>query len=333
MADNKGILVFNEVAEDGKLSSIATELLGCGKKLATDLGQQLVAVIAGSGVSGLAAEAVAFGADKVFVVDDPQLKDYQSDAYLQVMDKVVAQVNPSVIVLGQTAIGRDLAPRLAFKLKSAATLDCVELAIDPQSKLLLQTKPVYGGNARAVFTSDSFPQIATLRAKAAAPLARDDARKGEVVALAAGLDAAAVKVKVTQKIKEEVTGIKLEDAKVVIAGGRGIGSIEGFKQLDELAKLLKGAIGASRPPCDNKWIPDSGQIGLTGKIVTPDLYIAIAISGSSQHMAGCSGSKTIVAINKDPEANIFREARFGVVGDWKKILPAFSSKVKELMAG
>ncbi len=333
MADNKGVLVFSEVAEDGKLAAIATELLGCGKKLAADLGQELITVIAGSGISGLAAEAVAFGADKVFVVDDPALKDYQSDAYLQVMEKVVAQVNPSIIVLGQTAVGRDLAPRLAFKFKSAATLDCVELAIDPQSKLMLQTKPVYGGNARAIFTTDSMPQIATLRAKAAAPLARDDSRKGEVVAFAAGLDAGAIKVKTTQKIKEEVTGIKLEDAKVIIAGGRGIANADGFKQLDELAKLLKGAVGASRPPCDNKWIADSAQIGLTGKIVTPDVYIAVAISGSSQHMAGCSGSKAIIAINKDPEANIFREARFGVVGDWKKILPAFTGKVKELMAG
>ncbi|MBN1367203.1 MAG: electron transfer flavoprotein subunit alpha/FixB family protein [Dehalococcoidales bacterium] len=333
MADNKGILVFGEIAEDGKLSAIATELLGCGKKLSTDLGEELVAVIAGSGISGLAAEAVAFGADKVYVADDPLLKDYQSDTYLQVMSKLVAQVNPSVLILGQTAIGRDLAPRLAFNLKSAATLDCVELAIDPDSKKLLQTKPVYGGNARAIFTTDSFPQIATLRAKAAAPLARDDARKGEVIPFDAGLDASTVKVKVAEKIKEEVAGIKLEDAKVIIAGGRGIGTAEGFKQLDELAKLLKGAVGASRPPCDNKWIPDSAQIGLTGKIVTPDLYIAVAVSGSSQHMAGCSGSKTIIAINKDPEANIFREARFGVVGDWKKILPAFGDKVKELIAG
>ncbi len=333
MAEYKGVMVFGEVAEDGKLAAIATELLGCGKKLATDLGQELFAVVVGGGVGSVAQEAIAFGADKVYVVDDSQLKEYQSDAYFQVMDSVLKQVNPSVLILGQTAIGRDLAPRLAFKLNSAATLDCVELSIDPQSKLLLQTKPVYGGNARAVYTSGSFPQVATLRAKVASPLAKDDSRKGEVINVAVTIDPAKVKVKVTQKIKEEVTGIKLEDAKVVVTGGRGIGSADGFKQLDELAKILKGAVGASRPPCDSKWIPDSAQIGLTGKIVTPDLYIAVAISGSSQHMAGCSGSKTIVAINKDPEANIFKEARFGVVGDWKKILPAFRDKVKELMAG
>jgi electron transfer flavoprotein alpha subunit len=332
MADYKSVMVFCEVT-DSKLTAIATELLGCGKKLAGDLGQELLAVIVGSGVASVAAEAIAFGADKVYIIDDPLLKDYQGDTFIQVMDKVVKQVMPSVLILGQTAIGRDLAPRLAFKLNTAATLDCIELAIDPQSKLLLQTKPVYGGNARAVYTSESLPQIATLRAKAASPLAKDDSRKGEIINVAAGLDPAAVKVKVTQKVKEEVAGIKLEDAKVVVAGGRGIGSADGFKQLDELAKILKGAVGASRPPCDNKWVPDSAQVGLTGKIVTPELYIAVAVSGSSQHMAGCAGSKTIVAINKDPEANIFKEARFGVVGDWKKILPAFSNKVKELTTG
>jgi len=329
MADYKGVLIFCEVV-DSKLSSIATELLGCGKKLATDSGQELAAVLVGSGVAAVAAEAIAYGADKVYVVDEPALKDYQAEAYVQAMEKVTRQVMPQVLVLGQTTIGRDLTPRLAFKLNTAATLDCIELAVDPQNKKLLQTKPVYGGNARAVFTSDSFPQMATLRAKAASPLAPDTTRKGEVINIVAGIDAAALKAKVVQKIKEEVSGIKIEDAKVVVAGGRGIGGADGFKQLDELAKILKGAVGASRPPCDNKWVPDSVQIGLTGKIITPDLYFAIGLSGSSQHMAGCSGAKTIVAINKDAEANIFKEARFGVVGDWKKVLPALTAKVKEL---
>jgi electron transfer flavoprotein alpha subunit len=315
MAEYRNVMVFCEVA-DGKLTAIATELLGCGKKLAGDLGQELLAVIVGSGIASIAAEVIAFGADKVYVIDDPLLKDYQGDAYIQIMDKVLNQVKPGVLILGQTAVGRDLAPRLAFKLNTAAILDCVELAIDQQSKLLLQTKPVYGGNARAVYTSESLPQIATLRAKVASSLAKDDSRKGEIINVAAGLDPATLKVKVTQKIKEEVDGIKLEDAEAIVAGGRGIGSADGFKQLDELAKILKGAVGASRPACDNKW-----------------LYIAVAVSGSSQHMAGCAGSKTIVAINKDPEANIFKEARFGVIGDWKKILPAFSNKLKELMTG
>jgi electron transfer flavoprotein alpha subunit len=331
MAENKGVLVLGETKE-GKLASITTELLGGGRKLADDLGGELAAVLVGSGVASLAQEAIAGGADKVYVVDDPILKDYQTDTYVAVMEKVAKQAMPQVIIMGQTSIGRDLAPRLAFRLNTAAAMGCLELAIDPQSKKLLQTKPVYGGNALAVFTTDSFPQIATVRPKAMTPLAPDQSRKGEVIKVEAGLDPSALKAKVLEKVPEEVTGIKLEDAAVVVSGGRGIGSAEGFQQLEELARLLKGAVGATRPPCDNGWMPAGAQVGLTGKIVNPDLYIAIALSGSSQHMSGCSGSKTIVAINKDPEANIFREARFGVVGDWKKVMPAFTEKLKELLA-
>ncbi|OGO22658.1 MAG: hypothetical protein A2144_08040 [Chloroflexi bacterium RBG_16_50_9] len=331
MAENKGVMVFCEVA-GAKLASIAAEGLGIGRKLADGLGQELSAVLVGSGVSGLAQEAVSSGADKVYVVDDPLLKDYRTDAYVAVMAKVVNQAMPQILILGQTGVGRDLAPRLAFKIGTNVTLDCVELAIDEASKRLLQTKPVYGGNARAIFTSETNPQIVTIRTKAMAPLAPDASRKGEVIKLDAGLEASAIRTKVLDRVIEKVEGIKLEDAEVVVSGGRGIGGAEGFKQLEELAKVLKGAVGASRPPCDNGWIPDTLQVGLTGKIVAPELYIAVAISGSSQHMSGCSGSKNIVAINKDPEANIFREARFGVVGDWKKILPAFTNKVKELLA-
>jgi electron transfer flavoprotein alpha subunit len=331
MAENKGVLVLGETKE-GKLASITTELLGGGRKLADELGEELAVVLVGSGVADLAQEAIACGADKVYVVDDPLLKDYQTDAYMSVMDKVAGQMNPAVIIMGQTSIGRDLAPRLAFRLNTAAALGCLELAIDPSSKKLLQTKPVYGGNALAVFTTESFPQIATVRPKAMTPLEPDQSRKGEVVKVEAGLDVSAIRAKVLEKVPEEVEGIKLEDAEVVVGGGRGIGSAEGFAQLEELAKLLKGAVGATRPPCDNGWMPAGAQVGLTGKIITPDLYIAVALSGSSQHMSGCSGSKTIVAVNKDPEANIFREARFGVVGDWKKVVPALTEKLKELLA-
>ncbi len=332
MSEYKGVMILAEVAE-GKLSPIATELLGCGRKLADDLGQELSAALVGSDVSSLAKEAIAFGADKAYVVDDPILKDYQTDSYVSVMEKVVKQAMPQIILLGQTSISRDLAPRLAFKLETAATLDCVALAIDPDSKRLLQTKPVYGGNAQAIFTCESDPQIATVRAKVMSPLERDASRKGEVITIEAGLDPSAIRTKVVEKVKEEVAGVKLEDAPVVISGGRGIGGPEGFQQLQELAKLFKGAVGATRPVCDNGWMPDTSQVGLTGKIVTPDLYIAVALSGSSQHLAGCSSSKTIVAINKDPEANIFKAAHFGVVGDWKKVMPAFIEKVKELLAG
>lgn len=327
-----GVLVYAEITE-GKLNAIATESLGSGRKLATELGQELSAVLIGSNIGGLAQEAIAFGADKVYVVDDPALADYRTDAYVPVMDKVAKQAMPQIILLGQTSTGRDLAPRLAFRLNTAATLDCVALNIDPASKRLLQTKPVYGGNALAVFTCDSDPQIATVRSKAMTALARDDSRKGEVIAVQAGLDAAAIRTRVLEKKKEQVEGIKLEEAGVIISGGRGIGGADGFKQLAELAKVLKGAVGASRPACDSGWIPDTAQVGLTGKIVAPDVYIAIGISGASQHMAGCSGAKTIIAFNKDPEANIFKMANYGVVGDWKVLLPAFTKKVKELIGG
>jgi electron transfer flavoprotein alpha subunit len=307
--------------------------LGCGRKLADDLEEELSAVLIGSGVKEFAPESIAYGADKVYVIDDPLLKDYQADSYVAVIEKVVSQAMPEILLIGQTALGRDLAPRLAFRLNTGLSMDCIDLAIDSESKLLLQTRPVYGGNAQATFTTDGKPQIATVRAKAMSPLERDDSRKGELVSIEAGIDPSTIRAKVIDKVKEEVEGIKLEDASIVICGGRGIGGPEGFKQLEELAKVLKGAVGATRPPCDNGWVASTMQVGLTGKIVTPDVYIGLALSGSSQHLAGCSGSKTIIAINKDPEANIFREAHFGVIGDWKQALPAFTEKVKELLAG
>ncbi len=330
MAEYKGVMVYCEAAE-GRLLPIATELLGCGKKLAGDLGEELCAVLLGADVSSVAQEAITFGADKAYVVNDPQLGDYQTDSYVAALEKVVKEVMPQIVLMGQTSVGRDLAPRLAFRLDTAASMDCIDLAIDPESKRLLQTRPVYGGNAQATFTYDSDPQIATVRAKAMSPLEADPSRQGEVITIDAGLDPQAIRTRVLEKVPEEVAGIKLEDANAVICGGRGIGTAEGFKELEELARILKGAVGATRPPCDNGWVPDSAQVGLTGKIVAPDLYIGIALSGSSQHMSGCSGSKNIIAINKDPEANIFKEARYGVVGDWKKVVPAFRDKVKELL--
>ena len=330
MADNKGVMIFIE-ASDGKLSPIAKELLGAGRKLANDLGEELSALVAGSSVANMAAEAITFGADKVYAFDDPLLKDYRTDPYVAVIEKVVKQVNPRILLMGQTTIGRDLAPRAACRLATAAILDCIALEIDTDTKQLLLTKPVYGGNARAIYTMETFPQIATVRAKAMTALAPDNSRKGEVIAVDAGLDPAAIKTIVLQKVVQEAEGIKLEDASIIIAGGRGIGGPEGFKQLEELAKLLKGAVGATRPPCDNGWVPDTIQIGLTGKIVSPDVYLAVALSGASQHLAGCSGAKNIIAINRDPEANIFKEARFGVVGNWKQIVPAFQAKIKELL--
>jgi electron transfer flavoprotein alpha subunit len=331
MADAKGIMICGETTE-GKLASITTEILGCGRKLADELKEELSCVLIGQNLNEAAKAAIAHGADKVYVVDSPQFKEYQNDTYVAAMDKVAKDNSPRALLFGQTSIGRDLAPRLAFRLGVSATMDCLELAMN-SDKLLEQTKPVYGGNARAVYTSEAFPNIATIRQKAMTPLEPDSSRTGDVVPLQVDIDASQIKTKVVDTVKEEVAGIKLEDAQVIVSGGRGIGNAEGFKELEELAKLLKAAVGASRPPCDNDWVSDTMQIGLTGKIVTPELYIAVAISGASQHLAGCSSCKNIVAINRDPEANIFKEARFGVVGDWKQVLPAFRDKVKELLAG
>ncbi len=331
MAENKGIMVLAEV-RGGKPAAITAELLGGGRKLADDLGEELSAVLAGGEVAGLAGELIAAGADKVYLVEDPRLADYQPDAYTAVMEKVARETVPRAMLMGQTAIGRDLAPRLAFRLKTAATLDCVELAVEGGSGRLLQTKPVYGGNALAVFSGDTFPQVATVRAKVMTPLEPDASRQGETVPFAVEPGDADVRTRLLEKIPREEEGIRLEDAGVVVSGGRGIGSAEGFKQLEELAGLLKGAVGGTRPTVDNGWLPDQLQVGLTGRIVAPELYIAVALSGASQHMSGCSGSKNIVAINRDAEANIFREARFGVAGDWKKVLPAFTEKLRELLA-
>jgi electron transfer flavoprotein alpha subunit len=327
----QGVAVYCEIKGDNLLP-IAAEGLGIGRHLADVLGQPLSAVLLGSDIGGLAASAIAAGADRVYVVDDPILKDYVADAFIGALEKAVNEIKPRVLIMGQTDAGREIAPRLAFRLDTAATLDCVDLAIDPETKRLLQTKPVYGGNAQAVYTGESDPQIVTIRTKAFTALEPDASRQGEIINLAAAPDPASLKTKVLDRVVEAAAGIKIEDAGVVVAGGRGIGGAEGFSQLQELATLLKGAVGASRPPCDNGWIADTVQVGLTGKIIAPEVYIAVAISGSSQHMSGCSGSKTIIAINKDREANIFRHARFGVVGDWKKVLPAFTAKIKELVA-
>ncbi|MEK7847308.1 MAG: electron transfer flavoprotein subunit alpha/FixB family protein [Chloroflexota bacterium] len=329
MASPLSVLVAAEVTE-GKLSPTTRELLGCARGLAGKLGGEVGCALLGSGVAGLAAQLIAHGADRVVVADAPGLKDYLSDSYTGVMEAVVKQTDPQIVLLGHTSQGRDLGPRLAFRLGAGLATDCVELDIDGASKRLLATRPVYGGNARATFSTETRPQMATVRSKAMSPLPADPSRKGETVALSP-LPPTASRAALTGRAKEEVKGVKLEDASVVVSGGRGVGGVDGFKQLEELARTLKGAVGATRAACDNGWWPASAQVGLTGKIVAPDLYIAVALSGSSQHMAGCSGSKTIVAINKDPEANIFKEAQYGAVGDYRQLLPAFARRVKELL--
>ena len=333
MAEGKGILIFGELA-DGKLATISLELLSAGRKLAEEISEDVSIALLGSEIGDAAKEAVSFGADKVYVVDQPLFKEYQADSYIAAMEKLCKEISPNILLAGQTSIGRDLAPRLAFRLDAGITADCIDLAIDPDTKLLLKTHPVYGGNALAVYASEETkPQMATVRPKVMSPIEQDDSRKGEIIPFDPGIDASIIKAKVTEVVKEEVKGIKLEDADVVICGGRGIGGPEGFEELGKFAKMLNGAVGATRPPCDEGWVPTHLQVGLTGKMVTPTLYVGIALSGSSQHIAGCSGSKNIIAINKDPDANIFKVAHFGIVSDYKKILPSFMNKCGELISG
>jgi electron transfer flavoprotein alpha subunit len=333
MSDYKGVMIVGEFT-DGTLGAITGELLGIGRKLADSLNEPLSAVLLGEKVANAAKDVIALGADYVYVVESPLLKDYVTDAYVGAMERLCQEVKPNILLMGQTPIGRDLAPRLAFRLGTGATLDCLDLKIDPQTKLMVQTKPVYGGNALAeVVCEKTRPQMATVRPKTMEALPRNDSRKGEVINFDPKLDASKIRVRFLERVKEKVEGVKLEDASVIVCGGRGMGGPEAFGPLRELAQLLGGAVGATRPPCDNGWVPPTLQIGLTGKIVSPNLYIAVAVSGASQHLSGCSGAKNIVAINKDPEANIFKVARYGVVGDYKKILPPFTNKVKELLKG
>lgn len=212
-------------------------------------------------------------------------------------------------------------------------MDCLSLSIDPESKLLVSTRPVYGGNAHAKIVSKTArPQMATLRPKIVPPAERNDSRQGQTIPVEGKLDPSLLKVKVIERIKEEVEGVKLEDAEVVVSGGRGIGSAQNFGMIRELAEVLGGAVGATRPACDEGWVPVTRQVGQSGKVVSPKLYIAVALSGAMSHISGCLGSKTIVAINKDPEANIFNVAHLGIVADYREVLPALTAKLKELLS-
>lgn len=333
MADHKGVLVCGEISE-GKLAPITIELLGVGRKLADELGEELCILLMAGKTGGMGQEAIAYGADKVFVAEDSLLEGYNSDAYTQVASDLCRKLLPSIVLLGHTDIGCDLAPRLNGRLGGGLAMDCAGLSIDSATKVMVSTRPIFGGNAYAtVLSKSSRPQMATLRQKTVPPAERNEARQGQVFPVEGKIDPSTIKIKVIDRIKEEVEGIKLEDAEIVIAGGRGIGNAQNFEMLRELARVLGGAVGATRPPCDEGWTPAMLQIGQSGKVVSPKLYIAVALSGAMSHIVGCLGSKVIVAINKDPEANIFSVAHFGIVADFKEVLPTLTSKLKELKKG
>jgi len=332
MAEAKGVLVLGEIA-GAELSSSSLELLAAARKLSASLGEEVAIALLGDTLDVPAKTAISHGADQVYAVNHPQLRQYHPDLFLAALETLCREASPRIILMSRSNQGRELGPRLAFRLGVGLAQDSLEIALDPATKKLMANRPVYGGNAVAVVSCNATPQMAAIRPKAYEPLAADAARQGKITSFPVDLKPEAARSRVVSVVKEEAKGVKLEEARVVVSGGRGLGGPEPFKNLDALAKLLGGAVGASRAAVDSGWIPASHQVGLTGKSITPDLYITVAISGASQHMAGCSGAKVIVAINKDAEANIFKEARYGVVGDWQKVLTGFTEAVRELTQG
>lgn len=324
-----GVLVIGELQGDA-LQSVTGELLAAGRQLGDALGEE-VGVALLNGGDAAAQDAIALGADKAYLVRDAALEDMQLDAQVAALEKACAETQPSVVLIGRTLTGRDVGPRLAFRLGVGLAQDCLEVSAEAGGRVSA-VRPVYGGNALARVTfPDANPQMVVLRAKAYEPLEADAARNGEVVELQTNLDSSVVKARLVETVTQEAEGVRLEDAGIVVGGGRGLGGPEPFDMLEDLARLLGGAVGASRAVCDAGWLDHSYQVGLTGKTITPDLYITVGISGASQHMAGCSATKHIVAINRDADANIFKSSSFGVVGDWKSVLPSFIETVRELV--
>lgn len=326
MDNGKDIVIVAE-AVNGMPIALVFELLGLGRRLAAQTSGTVSVVTLGEPVPEATALLIAHGADLVLVLPDAgAAEDYQSDAWLARMSAPLAQASARVVLVGHTPMGADLGPRLAFRLQSAIATSCEKLVID--NGALLATRACYGNKAREVLSLHGRQAIATIRGKTQERPDPDPARRGEVVRLDASPAAGAAPSKVIARQQEDAAGgAQLENASVVIAGGRGLGGPEGFKVLEELASVLGGAVGASRVACDLGWCPHARQIGLTGKTVTPELYIAVGISGASHHMAGCGNAKAILAINSDPEAAIFKEARFGVVGDYKEILPLLADEI------
>lgn len=320
------ILVVGELA-DGVLSPTTIELLGLATVLAD--GGAVGVTLLGSGAADASSAAYSAGADRAFTNGDAEYDDFRSDQWVAAVEVAVDAASPAAILMAQSMVGRDLAPRLAFRRDTAAAMDCVRVEMD--GGVLKATRPCYGGNALATYSFATSPAIATVRAKSQDPLdpPRDGAG-GESVELPGAGES---RTEITGHEAVESEGLQLQDAPIVVSGGRGLGGPEGFEMVEELAAAIgthRTAVGSSRAACDLGWYPVSQQVGLTGKVVTPDLYVAIAISGASQHMAGCGASKVIVAINRDGDANIFKAARFGIVGDYKQVLPPLIEAIKNL---
>ncbi|GAB5045905.1 FAD-binding protein [Thermodesulfovibrio sp. TK110] len=322
----KGVWIFAEQSQ-GRIASVAYELLGIGRKLADELQTELSAVLFGEAAE--IEELIRWGADKVYYADAPQYSFLDDELYAKTLVKLINQHKPEILLAGATAIGRSFIPRVAAKLRVGLTADCTGLEIDKETGNLLQIRPAFGGNIMATIVSPtSRPQIATVRPRVMKRGEYNYNKKGEIIKIEP-LEPTG-RIKVLERLEDtSFCKVNLQDAKVIVSGGRGIGGPEGFKMLWELANLLGGTVGASRAAVDEGWIPYAHQVGQTGKTVCPKLYIACGISGAVQHLVGMQSSDIIVAINKDPNAPIFNVATYGIVGDLKEIVPLMIKKLKE----
>ena len=329
-AQYKNVYVFCEQRE-GKLQNVALELLGEAHKLAADLNQEVYAILLGHDIKGLSKDLIAHGADKVLVVDDKCLETYTTEPYAQAIYQIITDYKPSIVLIGATTIGRDLGPRLSARVTTGLTADCTKLEIS-EEKELLSTRPAFGGNLMAtIICPDHRPQMSTVRPGVMKAMDRDDNRKGEVIEVKVRFDESKFKVKVIKTVKSEGKLVDISEAKILVSGGRGVGSKEGFERLGDLAKVLKGEVSSSRACVDAGIIGHERQVGQTGKTVRPDLYLACGISGAIQHLAGMEESELIIAINKDKYAPIMSVADIGIVGDVNKIIPLLTERLKSLV--
>ena len=329
LAEYKGVYVIAEEFE-GKLRNVTLELLGQGKQLAEGIGDEVGAVLIGHNVKPLAQELIAHGAHKVYVYDDPKFEHYNTTAFTRALVHFFNEVKPNVYLVGATNIGRDLGPRVANALQTGLTADCTNLFVDDDGKTIVWTRPALGGNIMAeIVCRNNRPQMGTVRPNVFKKPEADPNATGEVIDMHVDLTEADVLTKFVELIKVGGNGIKIEEADIIVAGGRGMNGNEAFTgMLKELADVLGGAVGASRAAVDAGWIDALHQVGQTGKTVGPKIYIAAGISGAIQHLAGMSGSDCVIAINKDEDAPIFKVADYGIVGDAFEIVPKLTAAIK-----
>ncbi len=343
MEQYKGVYVFAQQV-DNELSGIAFELLGKAKDLAADLNADVTAVLLGSDVKGLVDQLAEYGADRVIVVDDPELKDYRTEPYTHALASVINEYKPEIMLVGATAIGRDLGPRVSARVETGLTADCTVLEIgdfplnpipgkEQKHNQLLMTRPAFGGNTIATIACpDNRPQMATVRPGVMQKIAPVKGAKAEVIEYNPGFTPDNKYVEIMEIVKNVTDTVDIMDAKILVSGGRGVGSPENFKILEDLAEAIGGTVSCSRAVVDSGWKPKDLQVGQTGKTVRPNVYFAIGISGAIQHVAGMEESDIIIAINKDEDAPIFDVADYGVVGDLNKIVPMLTAKIKEAIA-